>query len=661
MNCANKETKEIWLDEMDLSSMTSGWKTPQKNKSILGRPMIMNNKTYDRGVGVHAKSKYMVELNGEAKTFTAVVGLDDNAKEMSSITIYILGDKKIMWESGVLKKGQVKNIDINIEGIKVLAFYVSDAKDGQSRDYANFANAKFLSYGTIEPYIPLQEEKIIVTPSESLQPKINGPDIFGIRKDSPFLYKIPASGKKPIIYEVDNLPKGLNLDSLTGIITGKMDVLESKKIILKAKNEHGNTKKEFEIVVGDNISLTPPMGWNSWNCWGKNVNQEKIEAASKAFVDKGLIDYGWSYIVIDDAWQGNRDNKKKMIRANAMFPDMKNLSKQIHDRGLKFGIYSTPWITSFAGYCGTSSDSINGYWDKEKFGNRKFIKHGKYTFEKNDVDQFVDWGVDYLKYDWNPIDSISLARMGKEIKNANRDIVFSISNSSDINDMKSYQKWSNLWRTTSDIRDIWDNGYSKGRFSQGIMDILRYHTNWKEFNGPSSWNDPDMLVLGKVGWGEPRENNLSGDELYSHFTLWTIWSAPLMLGCDLEKIDKFTLSLLKNSEVIDINQDRLGSQAEIISDTNGFVVLKKQLYNGDFAIAVINKGLYYNTPIDQFNWGDEAPRELDLKELKITLNGDFMVRDVWKQKNIEEFSKSQKIKVNHHGASLLRFKRVKKP
>lgn len=495
----NKEVKEIWLDELDLSSMTTGWKSPQKNKSILGHPIKMMDSVYNRGVGVHAKSKYMLKLDGSAKTFKAIVGVDDHGKETSSINFYIIGGKKILWESGLVRKGEIKNIDLNIEDVEILAFYVSDGGDGQSRDYANFANARFESYGEIKPYIPKQPKKIIITSKEKLTPKINGPDIFGVRKGSPFLYKVPASGKKPIIYDVKDLPEGLSLDSITGIITGKINIKGTYKSFLKVKNEEGVDEKNFEIVVGTQVSLTPPMGWNSWNCWGKNVDQKKIASAAKAIVDKELIDYGWTYVVIDDAWQGDRANKKRALQSNEMFPEIEKLSEEIHEQGLKFGIYSTPWITSFAGYCGTSSDYLDGYWNKEKFGSRKFIKHGKYSFEKNDVSQFVNWEVDYLKYDWNPIDSTSLVKMGKEIKNADRDIVFSISNSSDIKDINLNKEWCNLWRTTSDIRDIWDNGYSKGRFSHGVMDILRYHENWKTFNGSSSWNDPDMLVLGSVG------------------------------------------------------------------------------------------------------------------------------------------------------------------
>ncbi len=659
LSCSDKEIKEIWLDELDLSTMTSGWKSPQKNKSILGSSIKMDEKVYERGVGVHAKSKFMVDLDGKAKSFKAIVGVDDGGKEVSSLNFYVLGDKKILFESGVLKKGEIKDINLNIEGIEIFALYVSDAKDGQSRDYANFANARFETYGDVTPFIPAKAEKKVANLIEELAPRINGPDIFGVRDRSPFLYKIPVSGKKPIIYSVENLPKGLILDSLTGIITGKLNQKGSYKVILKAKNEKAKATKNFEIIVGEQIALTPPMGWNSWNCWGKNVNQDKIAAAAKAIVTKGLIDYGWTYVVIDDAWQGNRANDKKALQPNERFPDIQKLSNQLHENGLKFGVYSTPWITSFAGYCGTSSDSINGYWSKETFGSRKFIKHGKYSFEKNDIDQFVNWGVDYLKYDWNPIDSISLVKMGKEIKRANRDITFSISNFTSIKDIGLYQKWSNLWRTTSDIRDVWDNGYSKGRFSQGIMDILRFHTNWQAHNGPSSWNDPDMLVLGKVGWGNPRENRLSADEQYTHFTIWSMWSAPLMLGCDLEKADDFTLSLLKNPEVLEINQDRLGAQAEVVFDQNGFLIMKKPLYNGDIAIAIINKGPYYGTAVDQFSWGETKARKLNLKKSDVNLNGKFMVRDLWSQQNVGKFIESINFTINHHGVKLLRLKKIK--
>jgi alpha-galactosidase len=160
----------------------------------------------------------------------------------------------------------------------------------------------------------------ILTPPAPATPRINGPSVFGVRPGSPFLYTIPATGERPMEFAVEGLPEGLKVDAATGQITGSLKEKGEFKVVLKAKNAQGENEKKFRIVVGDTIALTPPMGWNSWNSWAENVDQEKVLTSAKILVSSGLINHGWTYVNIDDTWQGKRTGKDKALLSNEKFP-----------------------------------------------------------------------------------------------------------------------------------------------------------------------------------------------------------------------------------------------------------------------------------------------------------------------------------------------------
>ncbi|HEX9829388.1 MAG TPA: putative Ig domain-containing protein, partial [Bacteroidota bacterium] len=275
----------------------------------------------------------------------------------------------------------------------------------------------------------------IRTPKPPATPRVNGPTIFGVRPGSPFLYTIPATGDRPMEFSVDGLPAGLKVDAVTGRITGTLKNAGTHTVTLRAKNALGTNEKKFKIVVGDNISLTPALGWNSWNVWGPKVTADNVIRSAKAMVSSGLVNHGWSYMNIDDAWQGKRGGEFQGIQGNENFPDMKGLCDAIHDMGLKVGIYSTPWTTSYATFIGSTSENPEGTWStplKERRGNlnRKILPWhiGPYSFVKNDAKQWAAWGIDYLKYDWNPNEVPETAEMKNALKESGRDIIFSLSN-----------------------------------------------------------------------------------------------------------------------------------------------------------------------------------------------------------------------------------------
>ncbi|WEK38366.1 MAG: putative Ig domain-containing protein [Candidatus Pseudobacter hemicellulosilyticus] len=465
----------------------------------------------------------------------------------------------------------------------------------------------------------------ILTPKAPESPRINGATVFGVRPGSPFLFKIPASGVKPMKYAVDNLPAGLQVDANTGIITGVLQKEGEYKMTFLAENSKGKDSRAFTVKVGNLLALTPPMGWNSWNCWGLSVSDEKVRSSAKALIDKGLIDYGWTYINIDDAWEAATRNADGSLTPNNKFPDMKGLGDWLHSQGLRFGIYSSPGPLT----CG------------------KYL--GSYQHERQDADSYAAWGIDYLKYDWCDYGRIydqeadhSLAAhlkpyqvMERALRAQKRDIVYSLCQYG----MRDVWQWGpavdgNLWRTTGDIVDTWASLKDIGFDRQAPL---------AEFAKPGRWNDPDMLIVGKVGWGEKlHQTRLTYDEQYTHLSLWSLQAAPLLIGCDISQLDDFTLSLLTNAELIAINQDPLGKQARRLADKDGTQVWVKQLADGTQALGIFNLGT--DDKQETVSWSS------------LGLPSTVAVRDVWRQQDLGRIANELSVKVPAHGVVLLKVK-----
>ncbi len=207
------------------------------------------------------------------------MGVDGEvSKSSASVEFFVVGDGKILWQSGVMKAGDpAKDFSVDLTGVKMLLLKVSDAGDGISFDHADWANARFETVGdvSLETMSAPPEAAVILTPPASPKPRINGAEIFGVRPGSPFLFTIAATGDRPLTFAADNLPAGLQLDPKTGRITGSLTNVGEYNVILRAKNALGAAKRKFKIVVSDKIALTPPMGWNSWNCFASAVSEER--------------------------------------------------------------------------------------------------------------------------------------------------------------------------------------------------------------------------------------------------------------------------------------------------------------------------------------------------------------------------------------------------
>jgi len=483
---------------------------------------------------------------------------------------------------------------------------------------------------------------IILTPKAGLEPHINGPKIFGVHPGNPIVFTIPATGVRPMKFSADKLPAGVKLDAVTGKISGSIAKAGTYVILLHAKNTSGETRREFKLIVGETLSLTPPMGWNSWNIYATKVTQELLLANAKAMVSSGLINHGWSYMNIDDVWQGERGGEFHAIQPNPVtFPDIKKASDEIHAMGLKIGIYSTPWVESYGHHVGGSANNPEGIFVKATENiprNKKMMPYaiGTYQFGDSDVKQWAVWGIDYLKYDWSPIELPETKKMFDALRASGRDVVFSLSNSTPFASIGELSKVSNTWRTGGDIRDSWKS-LSSRLFSQD---------KWAPYASNGHWNDPDMMVVGVVGWGKDyHPTNLTPDEQYTHMSAWCLMSVPLLLGCDLTKLDEFTLSLLTNDEVIAVNQDALGKQATVISRQGDAGVMAKDLEDGSKAVGLFNPGEGSKQVV--LNWDD------------LKIKGKYIVRDLWRQKDLGTFDGEFKADVNQHGVVMVSLRKTK--
>ncbi|MBT3306609.1 MAG: hypothetical protein HN377_09005, partial [Alphaproteobacteria bacterium] len=501
---------------------------------------------------------------------------------------------------------------------------------------------------TEEVYAPdVGEGRYIITPKAAATPRINGPSIFGVRPGNPFLYAIPATGDRPMEFSVKDLPAGLTVNPDNGHITGRITSPEKKtyNVKLRVNNSKGSDAKAFRIVVGDQIALTPPLGWNSWNCWHQKVSQEKVLESAKAMSVAGLQRVGWMYINMDDGWQAKRGGKHNAVMPNVKFPDMKGMVDQIHAMGFKAGIYHTPWVGSYAGYCGGSSnqkdghdwptDSVDGVGDKARYN---YFHIGEHKFDKQDTLQWADWGIDYLKDDWvlaRDITPAAVARRKVALRECGRDIVYSLSNTGPLKFAEVFENDSNAWRISADIRGDWD---TRGRGAGSIIAIMNLMKAWAPYCGPGHYPDADMMVVDGVHGGKPAK--LTGDEQYSHVSLWALWSSPMLLGSAVDKMGEFGLSILSNPEVLEIHQDALCKMATIKNSDPFGQVWVKPLENGDTALGLINVS--------------DEPRVITADWVEIGVTGKKMVRDLWRQRNIQEFDGSFAAMVPPHGTVLVR-------
>ncbi|PTT00938.1 alpha-galactosidase [Pedobacter sp. HMWF019] len=485
------------------------------------------------------------------------------------------------------------------------------------------------------------QEAEILTPKPGPVPKINGPKIYGCRPGHPFLYRIPATGIRPISFSARGLPQGLRIHKETGIITGQIQKKGTYRVKLSGKSRYGKDTRILEIKCGDQINLSPPMGWNNWYAHYERITDQMMREAADHLVSSGMADAGYQYINIDDCWMNAQHHKDlgRVGRArdaignilpNSYFPDMRSLTNYIHGKGLKAGIYTSPGPTTCAGFTGS------------------------YGHEAADALQFAKWGFDFLKYDYCSYEYLEkkirdslpgitsdqlmkapYLKMGYMLKSQSRDISFNLC---------QYGR-NDVWVWGSEAGNSWRTGADLGPELNQFFEVALKNAVHGKWTRPGAWSDPDYIQIGYVGntngMGLPELTRLSPVEQYSFMSLWALLAAPLFYSGDLTKLNDFSLNVLCNAEVIDVDQDLLGKCASVVSKTENTFVLVKELEDGSRAIGLCNKG--------------ETQERVTVKWKEAGLPDSSMnIRDIWRQKNIGTAAREYTAMVPTRGVVLIR-------
>ena len=355
-------------------------------------------------------------------------------------------------------------------------------------------------------------------------PRFIGVQEYGVRPGHEIIWRVPVHGATAV--EAVSLPEGLAFDAARRTLRGRLDRPGDHAVVLRATDGRESVEERLTVRVGEAICLAPPMGWNSWYSYSEAVSQEGILKIARLLEESGLADAGWAYVNIDDCWQGERP-AGGALQPNAKFPDMKAFCAAIHERGLKAGLYSTPWVSTYAGFRGGSTDDgepnalppekrlqpgqvYGRYPGLHRAGADRVGKHWHFGL---DAKQWAEWGFDYVKVDWNPNDVPTTARIAQDLRDSGRDIVLSLSNAAPIQNFPALAKHAQLWRTEQ-----------------------RYQ-----------------------------------------MTLWCFLSAPLLISSDLEHLAPETKALLTDPDLIALDQRHAAAPIALVQETKDYFVLRKDI------------------------------------------------------------------------------------
>ena len=629
-------------------------------------------------VRMHAPSAMAYRIGGRATSLDAKVGFDkdvmgspgpwgESRRNKAKMAFRVYADGRLVAETKMMTpRDDAVAVHADLKGADVV---VIESVDGGYWLGAPYLKAEWgnltLSVEDGGKVEKIKSEEFapqfgILTPGEDAMPRFNGPDVFGVSPGKPIFYRIPVTGKKPLRVSVEGLPDGAKFDPERRILSGCVNEPGDYVLNLIAENATGRTTRRFTLAVGGRLAVAPPMGWTSWNALRCDITDANIRETARLLDSLGLADYGWSFVNLDDGWQRRpmkgrwsdppgkdaymydippaflqppRDAEGR-IRPNANFPDMKSLADYVHSIGLKIGLYSSP-----------------GPMTCQKF-------EGSFEHEAQDARTWCDWGFDFIKYDYCTYTRVFLsetkgvgreateedhakpfAKLGAALKALPRDIVFSANAS-----WHGAHRWGeganiNMWRTWEDLKDNWG----------GLVNAANTAFELAQHSKPGFWCDPDMLVVGfmDTGVGAPHMTKLTPNEQYTHMTLWCLFNAPLLLGCQLDKMDDFTMNLVSNPEVLAVDQDIAHPGARRTTATDSEWVAVKRLSDGSFAVGVVN--LY---PFKRSIILDFAANGLPCKS---------RVRDLWRRKDIGEATDSMTFDLPPHAPAFLKISAVPAP
>ncbi len=636
---SNEENDIALLGDMDVSKTICGWAGHSNvaNKTIDNKPITLKDTVYTSGVCTHATSQIIVKLNG-ATRFYCRVGIDDevipnaqkDAREgVASYRVMLRGENNF---TQVVQEGSISAfdaasvlIDVDTNGWKYIILE-ADAGEKNWSDHVDWANAYFeyFAKAATPPYIVSEEE---------IASKLNCATTVFSQPGVRFMHKIKASSAEATL-SAENLPAGLRWNAERNLVEGIVteEGTYTYNIVITQDGESSN--EPVSLTVSSDLQQPVPfMGWLSWNVYKGDINESKIKATADAMIRHNLDDCGYQYLCIDDNWHASaRETGTNKPQYNTTkFPSgLKSLTDYAHELGLKVGIYSDA---------------------AEQTCNKEF---GSFGYEEIDAKQYAEWGFDLLKYDYcyAPSD-METARerykiMGDALKNSGRNILFYMCEWG----VRDPWKWASetgatCWRATYDSRDTWDAGGYDGSKCGAIqaIDIMKYIP---AYAGVNRFNDADMMCVGLYGTGGPSSefgsyHGMSLTEYKSQFAMWCMFASPLTISFDITgDIPQQDLDIITNEELIAIDQDRMGQQAELIVSNADYEIYSKDLENGDIAVAVLNRS------------ASTRDVTIDFSLLPLENGKKYKFRDLWVHNDVGEYQDTYTVTAASHETRVFR-------
>mgnify|MGYP002672408430 FL=1 len=570
----------IRLSSLEIEKTKCGWEnhTPKKDKSIDGNNITIGSKVYESGVGTHGPSQIIIKLNGSVTDFYTVLGVDDEVKEAGNFDYHVYvkaeGGATEDVAKGTINRFSNQSVDIhadNLSGWKYLYLETSNGNDGTNTcDHVDWANAYlvFQDQNSTRPCIVSAEElttKLACATTVFSQPNVR------------FMQKVRSTVTGAQL-SVSNLPAGLTWNAARNIVEGVVAEEGVYTYQINVTVDGETTSEDVTLTVSSSLQHPVPfMGWLSWNSVQGNISQKIIEQAVELFQNKGLYECGWNHIMMDDLWQGTRKADGTPQPNASRFPNgLKTVADYVHKNGMKFGLYTDAADRTCAG------------------------AFGSYGYEEIDAKTYAEWGVDVVKCDYcyAPDDVETAKKRYKALADAfaaagNNTMLYICEWG-----VREPWKWGaevggRCWRISQDVRDCWTGSGS----GVGVVQSIEAMKNLSAYQGVNRFNDSDMLCTGLHATGKS-SNDLCGgtgagmtdDEYATQFALWCMWSSPMALSFDPSKntLTDADFKLLRNKELIALNQDRMGQQGDLISEADNLVVFAKDCENGDVALSVTN-------------------------------------------------------------------------
>lgn len=570
----------IRLSSLEIEKTKCGWEnhTPKKDKSIDGNNITIGGKVYESGVGTHGPSQIIIKLNGSVTDFYTVLGVDDEVNEAGNFDYHVYvkaeGGATEDVAKGTINRFSNQSVDIhadNLSGWKYLYLETSNGNDGTNTcDHVDWANAYlvFQDQNSTRPCIVSAEElttKLACATTVFSQPNVR------------FMQKVRSTVTGAQL-SVSNLPAGLTWNAARNIVEGVVSEEGVYTYQINVTVDGETTSEDVTLTVSSSLQHPVPfMGWLSWNSVQGNISQKIIEQAVELFQNKGLYECGWNHIMMDDLWQGTRKADGTPQPNASRFPNgLKTVADYVHKNGMKFGLYTDAADRTCAG------------------------AFGSYGYEEIDAKTYAEWGVDVVKCDYcyAPDDVETAKKRYKALADAfaaagNNTMLYICEWG-----VREPWKWGaevggRCWRISQDVRDCWTGSGS----GVGVVQSIEAMKNLSAYQGVNRFNDSDMLCTGLHATGKS-SNDLCGgtgagmtdDEYATQFALWCMWSSPMALSFDPSKntLTDADFKLLRNKELIALNQDRMGQQGDLISEADNLVVFAKDCENGDVALSVTN-------------------------------------------------------------------------